>query len=48
MAHLLLLAANATLPAQLPEPALFAAVAVLLVGIVLWIVFLRRLFPRPG
>lgn len=46
--HLLLLAANATLPARLPEPAFFGALAVFLVGIILWIVFLRRLFPRPG
>lgn len=46
--HAVLLDANSTSPARLSEPAFFGGLAALGVGVTLWMVFMRRLFARPG
>ncbi|MEP7329340.1 MAG: DUF1648 domain-containing protein [Betaproteobacteria bacterium] len=45
--HMLVLLANADQPARLNEPVFFSMLAVFLVGIAVWIVTMRRLFPKP-
>jgi hypothetical protein len=46
--HGALMVANSTTPPRLPETAFFILLAAFLVGIALWIFFMRRMFARPG
>lgn len=46
--HFALLAANVANPPRLPETAFFIMLGAFLVGIGLWIFFMRRMFARPG
>jgi uncharacterized membrane protein len=46
--HITLMEANAATPPRLQETAFFIMLAAFLVGIALWIFFMRRMFARPG
>lgn len=46
--HGALMVANAATPPRLPETAFFIMLGAFLVGIALWIFFMRRMFARPG